>query len=65
MALFMAPIRTFSDLDWYQTPETVRLYIIALENAISNTRKQVQTLEQRVEKLEVQTRKLNIKRLII
>ncbi len=57
MVLFMAPIRTFSDLDWYQTPEAVRLYIMALENAISDTRNQVKTLEQHVEKLEVQARK--------
>lgn len=57
MVLFMAPTRTFSDLDWHLTPETVRQYILALERAISDTQMQVQSLEQRVGKLEVQTRK--------
>lgn len=57
MVLFMAPTRTFSDLEWHLTPEAVRQYILALERAISDTQMQVQTLELRVEKLEVQTRK--------
>ena len=57
MVLFMAPTRTFSDLDWHLTPETVRQYILALERALFDTQKQLQSHEVRIEKLEVQTRK--------
>ena len=53
----MAPTRTFSDLDWHLTPETVRQYILALERALFDTQKQLQSHEVRIEKLEIQTQK--------
>ncbi len=57
MVPFMAPTRTFSDLDWHLTPESVRQYILALERALFDTQQQLQSHEVRIEKLEVQTRK--------
>ena len=53
----MAPTRPFPDLDWQVTPESVRQYIRYLENTLSRMHQQVQSHEQRIEKLEVQTRK--------
>jgi transposase len=57
MVLFMTPTRSFSELEWHLTPETVRQYILALERALFDTQKQLQSHEVRIEKLEVQTRK--------
>jgi len=53
----MAPTRTFSDLEWHLTPEAVRQYILALEQALLQMQKRVEVHEQRIEKLEAQSRK--------
>ena len=53
----MAPTRPFPDLDWQVTPEPVRQYIRFLESALSRMHQQVQSHEQRIEKLEVRTQK--------
>jgi len=53
----MAPTRTFSDLEWHLTPEAVRQYILALEQALLQMHQRVEIHEQRIEKLEAQSRK--------
>ena len=53
----MAPTRPFPDLDWQVTPESVRKYIQYLESALLRMHQRVESHEQRIEKLEVQTRK--------
>jgi transposase len=49
--------RPFSQLDWHQTPEMVRQYILYLERTIHDLQQQLKSHEQRIEKLEVQTQK--------
>lgn len=53
----MAPTRPFSELDWQLIPESVRQYILFLERTAADLHKRVESLEQRLEKLEVQTKK--------
>jgi transposase len=53
----MAPQRPFSELDWLQTPEMVRHYIVALERSLHDMQQRVEAHEKRIEKLEVRTRK--------
>ena len=53
----MALKRPFSELDWNQTPEMVRRYILMLERTLHETQLQVQSHEKRIEKLEVQSKK--------
>ncbi len=53
----MALKRPFSELDWQLTPEPVRQYIMALERMLHDMQQRVQTHEERIEKLEVRTRK--------
>jgi transposase len=53
----MALKRPFSELDWLQTPEMVRHYILYLERTLGDMQKQVESHEQRIEKLEVRTKK--------
>lgn len=49
--------RPFSQLEWFQTPEAVRHYILALEQALHDMGQRVEVHEKRIEKLETQTRK--------
>jgi transposase len=53
----MAPDRPISELDWQMTPETVRQYIVLLEQKLHHMQLMVQAHETRIEKLEVQTKK--------
>jgi transposase len=53
----MALKRPFSELDWLQTPEMVRHYIMYLERTLDDMQKQVESHEKRIEKLEVRTQK--------
>jgi len=53
----MALKRPFSELQWLQTPELVRHHILNLERALHDMQEQVELLEKRVEKLEVQSNK--------
>ncbi|RJQ26364.1 IS66 family transposase, partial [Candidatus Parcubacteria bacterium] len=53
----MAPNRPFSDLEWHLTPQTVRLYILHLEQRLHDMQQIIETHEKRIEKLEVKTRK--------
>jgi transposase len=53
----MAPDRPISELDWQMTPETVRQYIVLLEQKLHHMQLMVQAHETRIEKLEVQTEK--------
>jgi len=53
----MALKRPFSELQWLQTPELVRHHILNLERALHDMQQQVELLEKRVEKLEVQNKK--------
>jgi transposase len=53
----MAPKRPFSDLDWHLTPESVRHYILALEQALYEMQQKLASHEKRIEKLEVRTKK--------
>ena len=48
--------RPFSDLDWLSTPESVRAYIIHLEQIIAQMQKRLELVEKRTEKLEVRTK---------
>jgi transposase len=50
----MEPKRPITELDWNQTPEPVRLYILYLERALAGTQKLSEEHEKRIEKLEVQ-----------
>lgn len=43
----MALKRPFSDLDWLQTPEMVRHYILYLERSLNDMQKQVESHEKR------------------
>lgn len=52
----MEPKRPFTDLDWHLTPESVRQYVLYLEQALHNLQKQVDEYGRRIEKLEVRTR---------
>lgn len=49
--------RPFSELDWHQTPEMVRHYILYLERTLHQMQQQAESHEKRIEKLEVQTKK--------
>jgi len=49
--------RPFSQLDWFSTPESVRAYIVHLEQLIGQMQQRLDLLEKRTEKLEVQTKK--------
>ena len=53
----MALNRPFSELDWHLAPETVRQYILHLEQRLAEMQKRVESNEKRIDKLEVQTRK--------
>lgn len=53
----MVPKRPFSELDWQLTPETVRHYILYLEQALYKMQQRVESNEKRIEKLEVRTQK--------
>jgi transposase len=53
----MALKRPFSELDWQLTPEPVRQYIMALERTLFDMKQRIAAHEQRLEKLEVRTRK--------
>jgi hypothetical protein len=55
--LVMTLKRPFSQLDWHQTPEMVRHYILYLERTLHELQQQLKSHEQRIEKLEVQTQK--------
>ena len=48
--------RPFSQFDWLTTPQLVKDYIIYLEKTIFQMQQQLGQLEQRTEKLEVQTK---------
>ena len=52
----MALKRPFTELDWLQTPEMVRHYILYLERTLNDMQKQVESHEKRIEKLEVKTK---------
>ena len=49
--------RPFSKLDWFSTPESVKAYIVHLEQLIGQMQQRLHLLEKRTEKLEVQTKK--------
>ena len=49
--------RPFTNLDWNLTPDSVRRYILTLEQALDLVRQQVANNEKRIEKLETQTQK--------
>jgi transposase len=49
--------RPFSKLEWLQTPEAVRQYILALEQALHGMQQQVESHEKRIDKLETQSKK--------
>jgi transposase len=53
----MAPKRPFPELDWQLTPETVRHYILSLEQTLYDMQQRGEAHEKRIEKLEVQTQK--------
>jgi transposase len=53
----MALKRPFSELDWQLTPEPVRQYIMALERTLFDMEQRIAAHEQRLEKLEVRTKK--------
>ena len=53
----MKPTRTFSEIDWHLTPESVRHYIMALERTLHDMQIRVETHEKRIDKLEVQAKK--------
>lgn len=53
----MALNRPFSEIDWHLTPETVRLYILHLEQRLADMQKRVESNEKRIDKLEVHNRK--------
>ena len=53
----MKPNRPISDLHWQMTPEPVRDYVRYLEASLGKLQQQLKQVEERVEKLEVRTRK--------
>lgn len=53
----MALNRPFSDLDWLQTPDIVRRYILLLERTLDEVQEQIKSHEQRIEKIETQNKK--------
>ena len=53
----MALNRPFSDLDWLQTPDIVRRYILLLERTLDEVQEQIKSHEQRIEKIEIQNKK--------
>lgn len=53
----MKPDRPISELHWQMTPEPVREYIRHLEASLDQLKKQLHQVEQRVEKLEIRTKK--------
>ena len=53
----MALKRPFPELDWHLTPQTVRQYILYLEQTLHDMQQRVESHEKRIEKLEVQTKK--------
>ena len=52
----MALKRPFPELDWHLTPQTVRQYILYLEQTLHDMQLLVESHEKRIEKLEVQTK---------
>jgi transposase len=53
----MALKRPFPELDWHLTPQTVRQYILSLEQTLFDMQQRVESHEKRIETLEVKTRK--------
>ena len=53
----MALKRPFPELDWHLTPQTVRQYILSLEQTLYDMQQRVESHEERIEKLEVKTKK--------
>jgi transposase len=53
----MEPIRPFTDPEWQLTPETVRQYIRTLERSLHDLKQQMTQALQRIEQLEIQTKK--------
>ena len=53
----MALKRPFPELDWHLTPQTVRQYILSLEQSLFDMQQRVESHEKRIEKLEVKTKK--------
>ena len=53
----MALKRPFPELDWHLTPQTVRQYILSLEQTLFDMQQRVESHEKRIEKLEVKTKK--------
>lgn len=53
----MALKRPFPELDWHLTPQTVRQYILYLEQTLHDMQQRVESHEKRIEKLEVRTKK--------
>jgi transposase len=53
----MALKRPFPELDWHLTPQTVRQYILSLEQTLFDMQQRVESHEKRIEKLEVKTEK--------
>jgi transposase len=49
--------RPITELEWNQTPEAVRLYILYLEKRLAGLEKQAEDHQNRIEKLEVQAGK--------
>ena len=49
--------RQFSQLEWFQTPEAVRQYILVLEKALHEMDQRIEANEKRIDKLETQNRK--------
>jgi len=53
----MIPKRPFSDIDWLQTPDVVRRYIVTLERMLHEMDKRIESHEKRLENLEVRNKK--------
>jgi len=53
----MKPIRPITELEWQQTPEPVRQYIRHLERSLNVLKQQMEQAIQRIEQLEIQTKK--------
>jgi transposase len=53
----MEPIRPFTEPEWQLTPEPVRQYILFLERSQQYLKQQMKQVENRIEQLEVRTKK--------
>jgi transposase len=53
----MAFKRPFSELDWHQTPEMVRHYVLYLERTLHEMQQRVESHEKRIETLEAKSKK--------